>query len=150
MNGEQISETKCYAGHNHGVFITPGDGLLEYDENIIKLSMVEIPADWSDEMYGYCSACKTALRWDVEQQRIVDWPEANVVPHCLHCHSAIGGGQHYLEQVLVRIGTSHAPNVVPVVVPITLPPVVDGPFCGLVCLFWELQGNERMHDAFNR
>jgi hypothetical protein len=56
----------CVGGKQHSEVVTPGD---DYDPRVLG----ETP---NAHQYGYCIDCRCPMRWDVDEQRWVNWTAA--------------------------------------------------------------------------
>lgn len=144
-------ETKCIGARHHGAVITADEPAFDYrliNAEVLTASL-EAPVT-RDTWYGYCSVCHTAMRWDVNEQKLVDWPEANLVPACAYCGGAIALGAHHLT-VSLDITTFTSGLITPVVEVPHAPPVLDDvALCGPMCLVYATIDNDRLKDVFGR
>lgn len=145
-------DTKCIGARHHGAVLTVDEPAFDYRyiNAAVLTAALEAPGG-RDTLFGYCSVCHTAMRWDIEQQKLVDWPEANLVPVCAYCGSAIALGAHHLTHVSLDITTSTGGLRLDVVeVPHAPPVLADVDLCGPMCLIHATLDNERLKDVFGR
>lgn len=143
-------ETKCIGGRHHGAVLTADEPAFDYRYINAEVLTTALDAPGTrDTLFGYCSVCHTAMRWDIETQKLVDWPEANLVPACAYCGSAIALGAHHL--VVSLDITTFTSGLVPQVVEVPhVPPVLDdAPLCGPMCLMY-VTLDDRLKDVFGR
>lgn len=76
----------------HGKVVTPDDD--DFSRDVVLYDPYPPPAPGqffryltseslpfpNDHQYGYCLSCGQPMRWDVQEQRWVDWPEARKAP----------------------------------------------------------------------
>lgn len=140
-------ETKCISGRPaHAAFVTADEPMFDaryLDKEAVQHTRL-LPSQ-----YGYCETCYTAMRWDVDAQRIVDWPEANTVPHCSFCGVAVPAGGHYIADFSLNIET-YQPMLVRVRDVYVPPPIENAIACGPMCVIHAVLDDERLKDVFGR
>lgn len=138
--------TRCISGKEHGEFVASDDD--HFDPRLIR-NYADVVLEDERSRIGHCLDCGTAMRYDHELQRIVDWPDANVVPHCDQCRQAIRG--HYLERIVVRTQSYMGPGWNPARPDIQWPPAIDEAVaCGPLCLMYMLLDSSILQDVFGR
>lgn len=137
-------ETKCIGGRAHGAFVSADDP--QFDARFVGAFEIKHLGQG-----GYCETCHTAMRWSIEYQRIVDWPEVNLTPHCDNCRASIPLGGHFISNVHIEIDTFSWPESH--VREVTNYPVLQmGQFCGPLCLLYFIVNDDsgRLRDVFAR